>query len=70
MVENEIMRKTNSLWNFLQTKKFLNLFYEKNLDFIIPDTSMCSMKLWDEWFMHHTKIMKMNCGKNKKELYE
>ena len=69
--ENEINRKTNSLWNHLQPEIYKNHFYEKSEEYyLIPDTSMSSLKLWEEWFMYHTKVFKKNCFKNANEFYQ
>lgn len=69
-MENEIKQKTNSLWNFLNPDDLKNHFYEKTEQFLIPDTSMSSMKLWEEWFMRHNKSLKKNLNKNTKEFYQ
>jgi len=69
--ENEINRKTNSLWHYLQPETYKNQFYENSEgDYLIPDTSIGSLKLWEEWFMYHTKVFKKNCCKNPSEFYQ
>lgn len=70
MVENQIMKKTNSLWDFLKVEDFKNLFYEKAEYYLIPDTSISSIKLWEEWFMYHSKVLNKTSYKQTKEFYE
>lgn len=70
MVENKIMKKTNSLWDYLKYDDFKNSFYEKAEYNLIPDTSISSIKLWEEWFMYHIKVLNKTSNKHTREFYE